>query len=126
MSERVWVCREDEFKPGDREIVVVGTTQVGVVNVDGNYYAIENVCAHQYGQICQEAKISGRLEAEYKGPGERIDEFFSDEPVIACPEHGWEYDLTTGEHCGDSGVCLRTFEVIVSDGDVFVEEQPSG
>lgn len=119
MSEFVEVAPADEIEPGDREIVTVNGQSIGVLNVDGEYYAISNECAHEGGPVCK-GKMQGALVGEYPGPGERVQESFSDTPAIACPWHGWEYDLTTGTHLGDPDVSLPTFEVVVEGGTVYL------
>jgi nitrite reductase/ring-hydroxylating ferredoxin subunit len=121
MSERVPVARAADFEPGTREIVETDEGEIGVFNVDGEYYAVANVCAHEGGPVC-EGQLRGALIGEYEGPGERVKERFSeDTPAIACPWHGWEYDLTTGEHLGDPTVSLQTFDVVVDDGTIYLD-----
>lgn len=121
MTERVSIGTTDSLDPGDRRLVDVSGTPVVVFNVDGEYYALENVCAHQGGPL-SEGKQQGALVAEYPGPGERVRERFSpDRPVVACPWHGFEYDLETGTHIGDPTVSVDTFEVVEEDGELFVE-----
>lgn len=118
---RVSVGTAADLGPGDRKVVRVDDVPVLVLNVGGEYYALENTCRHQGGPVGQ-GKVMGRLEAEFVGTGERIAESFSEtEFTISCPWHGWEYDLRTGTHCGDADVALRTFEVVEENGELFVE-----
>ena len=119
MSERVRVASVEELGEGDRTLVVVDGTSVGVFNVEGEYYALENECPHQGGPVCT-GRIGGKIVAEDQGVGERVKERISDEQVIACPWHGWEYDVETGEHVGNPRVALETYDVEVEDGDVYV------
>lgn len=120
MSERVRVADESEFGPGERAVVDANGVPVAVFNVDGEYYAVQNTCLHQYGPICK-GLVQGALEATWEEPGERVEEYFSDRPAVACPWHGWEYDLETGVHLGDDDLALATFDVVVEDGSVFLE-----
>ena len=117
---RVSVGPAEGFEDGDRELLVAEGVPLGVFRVDGSFYAVENDCCHLHGPVC-EGKVQPRLEAEYTGPEEGVVERFGDEPVIACPWHGWEYSLATGVHVGVDDVALRTFEVTVEDGEVYVE-----
>ncbi len=119
MTERTRVAAVERFQPGDRELVTVEGRQVAVLNVDGNYYAIENLCAHDNAPVCT-GRVQAKLEAEYETPGERVEERFIGPPTITCPRHGWEYDLATGIHVGDDSISLRTYEVIAEDGEVYV------
>ena len=120
MTERIEVGPVDELGPGERRIVSAGETSIGVLNVEGEYYAFENACCHQGGPVC-EGRVRGRLEGVYEGPGEFVTERFSDRLTIMCPWHGWEYDLETGDHLGVSDIALATFEVTVDEGTVFLE-----
>ena len=40
--------------------------------------------------------------------------------ILACPWHGWEFDLTTGEMIADERIRLRKYPVEVRDGTVYV------
>src|SRR5207244_4768169 len=75
MIEFVTVAKTDEIKPGERIIVEVKEHYVAIFNVDGNYYAIEDVCTHDDGPVA---------EGELRGF------------VIECPRHGAQFDITTG------------------------------
>ena len=88
---KVVVCRFEDFPEGDRKIVKAGPRSIGVFNVEGEFFAIRNRCPHQGGPLCL-----GRLSAwaVATGPGKVT----MDGPprLVACPWHGWEYDLETG------------------------------
>lgn len=117
---RVFVERLDAFEPGAKRIVETDRGEVGVFNVDGELYAIGNTCAHQGGPLC-EGTVLDDVRGEFRGIGQRVTESFTDEKVIKCPWHGWEYSLETGDLAGDDKVSLPTFEVVVDDGEVYVE-----
>ena len=119
-ADRVYVCEAEDLGEGERRIVDTPDGEVGVLNVDGEFYAISNVCAHMGGPVC-EGKVGAALVGEYRGPGERIDEDFSDDLAIACPLHGWEYDLATGAHLGDDDIRIPTYDVIVDGGSLYVD-----
>jgi len=116
---RVRVASVDELGDGDRTLVQVDGTAVGVFNLDGEYYALENECPHQGGPVCT-GRVGGKIVAEEGDVGERVRERVSGEPVIACPWHGWEYELATGEHVGNPRVALTTYDVEVENGEVYV------
>lgn len=120
MNDRVRVGSADDFGPGERRIVECDGQEIGVLNVDGEYYAVENECAHMGGRVCK-GRIGDALEAEFVEPGERVEEYFADEPAITCPLHGWEYDLETGVHLGDDDISIPVYDVVVEDGAVYVE-----
>ena len=118
-GDLVAVAPESEFGEEEPEYVSVGGLTVGVFRVEGEYYAISNVCAHEGGPVC-EGRVGREEVGEYVGPGEPIRESLSDTPTVACPWHGWEYDLTTGEHLGVDDIAIPTYDVVVRDGVVHV------
>ena len=120
MTRDVRVADADELRPGEQKIAVIDGISVGIFNVDGEYYAIENRCAHQHGPVC-EGEIRRKLVGRATDPGEFDEVGFSETPTIACPWHGWEYDVRTGGHLGDDVASVRTFETTVEDGTVYVE-----
>ncbi len=117
---RVYVDREAALEPGAKRIVDTDRGEIGVFNVDGTYYALPNTCAHQGGPLC-EGVVLDDVTADEPDVGERVTERFTDEKVIKCPWHGWEYYLDSGELAGDNQVALPTYDVVVDDGDVYVE-----
>lgn len=120
MSDRVRVKSAAEFDDPGREIVEVDDREVGVIKREGEYYALLNVCLHEGGPVAK-GEVRPRLVAEDTPAGQHITEEFSGDPCVACPWHGYTYDLATGDHIGDAAYSLPTFEVTVDDGDVYVE-----
>lgn len=81
-----------------KEFAVSGRI-VALFNVDGEFFAIDGICAHQGGPLAK---------------GELVDH------VVTCPWHGWQYDVSSGQHCLNPRICQTKFEVKVEAGDVFV------
>ena len=119
MEDLIEVAPSSGFEDEEPKYVMVDGVPVGVIRVEGEFYAISNVCAHEGGPVCK-GRVGRELLAEYVGPGEPINESLSETPTVACPWHGWEYDMTTGEHLGDSDTTIPTFDVVVRDGIVHV------
>lgn len=76
MAEFETVATTDEIKPGERIVVEFGRSWVAIFNVDGKYYAIEDLCTHDDGPLA-EGELTGC--------------------VIECPRHGATFDITTGK-----------------------------
>jgi nitrite reductase (NADH) small subunit len=101
-------------------LLEAGGVELGLFKVGGRLHAYENRCRHQGGPVCT-GEVIGRFEAVVSPDGTIAGERFADDEVrIACPWHGWEYDLATGECTADRRYRLRSFPVSVRDGDVFV------
>jgi len=96
------VCPVEELPPGEVKIVRDGTLAIGVFNVDGEYYAIEDRCSHDDGPLAE-------------------GDFEPDELVVICPRHGSRFDLRTGRPLSlPAYIPVDTFEVKVEDGLVRV------
>jgi nitrite reductase/ring-hydroxylating ferredoxin subunit len=120
MSDRVHVCATEDLSPGERRTVEVGQQEVGVFNVEGDYYAVANYCPHRGGPLC-EGDVVPALVGEWPGPGERTEHTVTGDPSITCPWHGWEFDLESGDHLGDDTLSVPTYDVVDDDGDLYVE-----
>jgi 3-phenylpropionate/trans-cinnamate dioxygenase ferredoxin subunit len=103
MSDWVDVTPADEFPPGSRRGVDVEGVAVIVFNLDGRYFAIEDVCTHDY---------SGLDEGELDGE------------VIVCPRHGARFNIRTGEALtAPAYEPIPTFPVRVENGLVQVRDE---
>lgn len=102
---RVRVGTAADIPPGERKFVRVDGIEVAVLNVAGEFYSVRNRCPHMEGPV-------GR------GPTSRD---ANGAPRIECPFHAWTFDLASGEATFDPRRSVRTFEVTVRDGEVYVE-----
>ncbi len=101
-------------------LVRAGALEVGVFMVRGRLHAYENRCRHQGGPVCT-GEVIGRYEQVVLPDGTVAGERFADDEVrIACPWHGWEYDLETGQCTADRRFRLRRIEVRQRDGEAYV------
>ena len=97
------VCPLDELPPGSVKIVRAGELAVGVYNLNGELYAIEDRCSHDDGPLAE-------------------GDFEPDEGYAVCPRHGAHIDIRTGEALTLPAVLpVETFPVRVDDGMVKVE-----
>ena len=97
------VCPLDELPPGSMKLVSAGATTLGVYNVDGELYALEDRCSHDDGPL-----VEGDWEP--------------DEAVAICPRHGARFDIRTGRALSlPAYEPVETFAVRVEDGYVKVE-----
>jgi nitrite reductase/ring-hydroxylating ferredoxin subunit len=109
---RVVVARVADFKPGERRIVELGRRSIGVFRVGDRFYALNNHCPHQGGPLCLGRTSPWALSS---GPGDfRMED---ETALLACPWHGWEYDLETGQSfLGPGEAPVRSFDVSVEPG----------
>jgi nitrite reductase/ring-hydroxylating ferredoxin subunit len=105
----VAVCAVADLPPGERTIVTVEGRSIGVFNVRGRYHALRNLCPHRRAPLCL-GRIRGLVTSDgpYNVRVEREGE------IIACPWHGWEFDLTTGRsHFNPHRVRVKDYQVTV-------------
>jgi nitrite reductase/ring-hydroxylating ferredoxin subunit len=110
-----------EFPSGKLpRILEVGGRSIGVYNIDGTFYAVQNVCPHALGPICRGTFGGTFLPSE---PGEWIAGL--EDRVIRCPRHRFEFDITTGESVmGAVKQKLVTFPVSIEGDEVRVTMRP--
>lgn len=109
------MAKVDEIPPGARKIVEIEGRSIGLFNVHGTFVAVLNVCPHQQAPVCR-GRLGGTT-LPSSPPGEF--RWGRDGEILACPWHGWEFDLLTGRDLTDRGR-LRLYPVTVEDETVFI------
>lgn len=113
---RVEVCPAEDLPPGERTIVEAEGLSIGVFNVDGEFYALNNVCPHQLAPLC-EGPVTGEVTAPDVGEYEMTRQG----EIVRCPWHGWEFDIETGESAFNPHLRTRTFEVELEECEYGTE-----
>lgn len=121
---RVRIGSESELQPGERKCISIDGTEIVVVNNHGSYHALRSFCPHMGGPVGRGAVF----ETENAPPkvcsetGDCEDESTDDEhQTIACPFHGWRFDLETGAATFSERKRVRTYDVETVEGDVYVD-----
>ena len=97
------MCPVEELPPGQVKIVYAGPIALGVYNLNGEFFAIEDRCSHDDGPLAE-------------------GDFEPDEGVAICPRHGARFDVRTGQALSlPAYLPVDTFPVRVEDGLVKVE-----
>jgi 3-phenylpropionate/trans-cinnamate dioxygenase ferredoxin component len=100
------VCPVEELPPGEMKLVTSGLVSIGVYNLDGEYYALEDRCSHDDGPLCE-------------------GEFDPEEGFAVCPRHGAHIDIRSGSPLTLPAVLpVETFPIVVEDGIVKVDLAP--
>lgn len=101
MSKTVEIAKVSDIPPGEARLFEVEGEQVGVFNVDGRFYAINNVCTHEEGPLHEGEVADGR---------------------VICPWHQAEFNLKTGEaECPPAVEGVKTYPVHFSGDSLQVE-----
>jgi nitrite reductase/ring-hydroxylating ferredoxin subunit len=115
---RVVVAPLAGFPDGERRIVDVGGRSIGVFRVGSQFFGIRNRCPHQGGPLCL-GHVLGDAVADEPGRAAIV----SDPLRIACPWHGWEYDLDSGQSfMGPASPAVRGYGAVVERGASLLKE----
>ena len=104
-----------DFEERRVRIVTAAGHEIGVLRWQGRFFAVHNRCPHQKGPLCL-GIVSGRLVSSAPGSMD-VDE---DIPVIACPWHGWEFDLERGRALWEEGYAAKVVPVRAEKGRVLL------
>ncbi|MBP1155842.1 MULTISPECIES: Rieske 2Fe-2S domain-containing protein [unclassified Paenibacillus] len=117
-----YVCPAADITVGSHRVFQIGRHSFGVFKVEGSYYAVRNYCPHQGGPLCEESGVFDQIDAEVTD-NHKVREFISVEKnLVACPWHGIEFDVRTGECLVRKDWKVRTYKVhLDSENNLLVE-----
>ena len=102
-NDFVKVAATNDIQPSQMKEVEVAGEKVCVINVEGKFYAIDNVCTHEGGPLAE-----GILEG-YE---------------VECPWHGSRFDVRTGEVINPPAETPQPlYEVKVEDNNILVRKK---
>jgi 3-phenylpropionate/trans-cinnamate dioxygenase ferredoxin subunit len=100
LADFIKVAKTSDLAPGQKMLVEYDGAPVGLFNLDGQFYAIDDVCTHDGGPL-----VEGELHGD----------------VIVCPRHGARFDVRTGVvRTLPAYGPVPTYRVKVEGGDVFI------
>ncbi len=100
MSDWFDAAGVDEIEPGSCKVVYVDDVMIAVINVDGEFHAIEDVCTHDGGELASGCILGDTIE---------------------CPCHFAKFSIITGEVLDPPAYePVPVFPVKVENGRVFV------
>ncbi len=70
------VLKTSDLDPGEAKQVLIGRKEIAIYNLEGNFYATDDICSHAYASLAD-----GYIEGE----------------VIECPLHGGSFEIKTGK-----------------------------
>lgn len=93
------VLHKEALQEGELTEVIIAGTAIVIAKVDGEFLAAANTCPHSGGPLAD-----GDL----------------DGTVLACPYHGWGFDLKTGSCQTNPSFTLPTYSALVEGDGVCV------
>ena len=101
MPKRYVVATLDSLPVGTGRAFTVDGRQVGLFNVEGRVYAIDDICPHA-GASLADGALTGH--------------------VVSCPWHCADFDVTSGKVlCQPANQDVQKFPVFVSGNSIEVE-----
>jgi nitrite reductase/ring-hydroxylating ferredoxin subunit len=93
------VCAVEDCPPGEARELVAGERIIALYNVAGEFYALDGICPHQGGPL---------------GKG------FLNGCIVTCPWHGFQFDVTTGQHQTSASLVHPSYPVKLEANEVFI------
>ena len=102
ITSKIKVCSVNELPAGTSKCISANDKEIAVFNIDGKFYAIDNLCIHA-GASLNESPID------------------KEKKQVVCHWHGWTYDLATGKCVSHpkQDVFTKTYSVSVENNEIF-------
>jgi nitrite reductase (NADH) small subunit len=100
---------------GENLLVEINGVELAIYHTKNGFFAMSNYCVHQGGPMC-EGPVTGTVSQDSSGELT----YDSDQEVVKCPWHGWEFDIESGEHLSRPQYNQPTYEVEQRDGELYV------
>ena len=101
MAEWYWVASTEEIDDDEVKNVVVDGHPIGLYRVNGEYYAIDDICTHAFAVLS---------------------DGFLEDFCIECPLHQGRFDIRTGKAIdGPVSEDVRSYPVKVDDENLLIE-----
>ena len=71
-SREYVLAKAADFPENTHRVIEVGTRKIGVFNLEGQFYALPNLCPHQLGPLAT-GKVSGTLNARQETDYKLVD-----------------------------------------------------
>ena len=115
LEKRHVVATAKEIAPGERKLIKVAGREIGIFNLNGEYFALRNVCPHKGAPVCKGRQrplivAAGVNDVAYEREGE----------ILKCPWHLWEFDIKTGRSMHDDKLGVRAYTARREGDDVVI------
>ena len=99
MSGLTKAAKVGEIPSGLGKKVEINGRDIALFNIDGQFFAIDDMCPHRGGSLSEGS---------------------CDDKVVACPWHGWQFDVTNGSCLTSPSAQQQTYEVKVEGNDILI------
>jgi 3-phenylpropionate/trans-cinnamate dioxygenase ferredoxin subunit len=96
----ILAAKTSEIPNFGKKVISVSGQEILFINIKGNIFAVENECPHQGSPLSAAVVKDG---------------------YIACPRHGYRFNLTDGRCSDHPELALKTYPVELSGDDILVD-----
>ena len=101
MTEYISIARLEDLPPGSSKLVEYGIYRIAVFNLDGDIYALEDMCTHDGGPLATGRIVEGCQ--------------------VECPRHGARFDIKTGNAmCMPAFMPTPTYEIKIEGDEILI------
>ena len=101
MSHYTTIAETEEIPAGERKRIEIDGQRISIFNIDNTYYAINDTCPHK--------RTAPLIRGKLDGIG------------IKCPNHGYRFDLETGECNIDSAFNTKVYPIKVEGNSILID-----
>ncbi|MEH6579995.1 MAG: Rieske 2Fe-2S domain-containing protein [Amphritea sp.] len=121
-----WCDVTADIKPGEHTVIELEEFSVLLVNIDGRFYAVENICPHDGGELDGGTFDCGTSNNKTID-NDTIENNCSDNATVTCPRHGACFSLKTGKVLKPPAFeDIGSFAVRIHDGQLQIYDEPTG
>ncbi len=99
MPEFIRVAKVSDLAPGQKMLVEYDEEDVGLFNIEGEFFAISDVCTHDGGPL-----VEGELDGD----------------CVVCPRHGARFNVKTGEQTMPAFAPVPLYDVKLAGEDILI------
>ena len=100
------VAKTGDLDKGEAMQVIIGRKEIAIYNLDGEFYATDDICTHAYASLAD-----GYVEGE----------------LIECPLHGGCFDIKTGKAMTPPVTeDLKKYELKIDGEQILIGVPPDG
>lgn len=101
MPESHLAAKTNEIPEDEAKRVIIGDHQIALFNLDGEFYATDDICTHAYASLS---------------------EGYVEDGCVECPLHAGLFDIKTGKAQGVPVTeDIKTYPVRVEGEDIYIE-----
>ncbi|TJY42619.1 Rieske (2Fe-2S) protein [Cohnella pontilimi] len=121
IKHRLVVSPSSDLQEGQRLLIEVNGSEIGIIRAEGKCYAFRNACPHQGVQMIYGSVTGTMLPSD---PHQYV--YGQHNEIIRCPLHGWEFNLQTGKAVFSPSVSMIKYDVQEEDGSIvlYLDKSP--